>query len=104
MTTYPTRLAHLLSYSFLAELLAPSYASANSRDAADVYDEVKTGLDKAHLQGALCDAVWAVMRKSHPEADEATLARYRESIRRRKNGAPRAAARSPAGSGRAREC
>jgi hypothetical protein len=69
----PQRLAHLLSVPFVAELLAPSYASANRREAAEVYDEVKSGLAAAGLHGSLCDAVWAALKKAHPELDDAAL-------------------------------
>ncbi|MEK7703548.1 MAG: hypothetical protein AAB426_01205 [Myxococcota bacterium] len=72
MATHP-RVVHLLTVSFIAELLAPSYASANSRLPEECFDEIREGLAAARLHGPLCDAVWAALKQAHPELDDATL-------------------------------
>jgi len=72
MATHP-RVVHLLTVPFIAELLAPSYASANSRLPEECFDEVKDGLAAARLHGPLCDAAWAALQQAHPELDDATL-------------------------------
>jgi hypothetical protein len=82
----PLRVPHLLSVPFLAELLAPSYASANRREAVEVYEEVKEGLAASRLHGPLCDAIWASLRKAHRDLEENELVERLAKALARKGG------------------
>ena len=92
----PQRVPHLLSVPLLAELLAPSYASANRREAAEVFDEVKTGLGASRLHGPLCEAVWGGLVKANPGVDEAALVERLAKALARKGGVRAKEAAKPA--------
>lgn len=82
----PQRVAHLLPPSLLADLLAPSYATAHNREAGEVYDEVKKGLEGSNVCPGLCDAIWKAMQANHPEKDEAALLDHLAAALAKKSG------------------
>lgn len=67
----PARVSHILNAAYLAELLSPTYAKINHREAGEVYAEVKLGLEQSHLHQPLCDAVWHALQHKHPGQDDA---------------------------------
>jgi hypothetical protein len=75
MSRHPTpdRLRHMLGITYLAELLSPTYAAVNHREAGDVFVEVKHGLELSGLHGPLCDAIWRALQHKQPGRDDATL-------------------------------
>lgn len=69
----PPRVQHILSPALLAEYLSATYAKANDRESADVYDEVKEGIASERVHVPLCGAVWKALHKAHPGTDDASL-------------------------------